>query len=44
MANVFLSLMQSIGHDDMKGFGDATGEFPLHFPRGATAVSAAAGV
>jgi hypothetical protein len=35
MANVFVSLMQRIGHDDMTGFGDSTGEFPLTLPRGA---------
>jgi hypothetical protein len=34
MANVFVSLMQAIGHDDFKSFGDSTGEFPLTFPRG----------
>jgi hypothetical protein len=34
MANVFVSLMQAIGHDDIKSFGDSTGEFPLTFPRG----------
>ena len=34
MANAFLSLMQGIGHDDMHGFGDSTGELPLTFPRG----------
>jgi hypothetical protein len=38
MANVFVSLMQAIGHDDMKVFGDSTGEFPLTFPRGVPAV------
>ena len=38
MANVFVSLMQALGHDDMQHFGDSTGEFPLSFPRG-TAVS-----
>lgn len=40
MANVFVSLMQRIGHDDMHQFGDSTGEFPLSFPK-ATAVSEA---
>ena len=40
MANVFVSLMQRIGHDDFGRFGDSTGEFPLYFPRG-SAVSEA---
>ena len=39
MANVFVSLMQSIGHDTMQQFGDSTGEFPLSFPRGPKAGS-----
>ena len=34
MANVFVSLMQRLGHDDMRAFGDSTGEFPLSFPVG----------
>ncbi len=34
MANVFVSLMQRLGHDDMRAFGDSTGEFPLSFPAG----------
>jgi hypothetical protein len=34
MANVFVSLMQGIGHDDMSDFGDSTGEFPLTSPTG----------
>jgi hypothetical protein len=34
MANVFVSLMQALGHSDMAAFGDSTGEFPLTFPRG----------
>jgi hypothetical protein len=33
MANAFLSLMQSIGHDDLDRFGDSTSEFPLTFAR-----------
>ena len=35
MANVFVSLMQSIGHDNLERFGDSTGAFPLTFPKGA---------
>ena len=31
MANVFVSLMQKIGHEEMTTFGDATGEFSLEF-------------
>ena len=40
MANVFVSLMQRIGHDDFGKFGDSTGEFPLTFPRGTDASGA----
>ena len=29
MANVLLSLMRKIGHEDLTAFGDSTGEFPL---------------
>jgi hypothetical protein len=29
MANVFVSLMQKIGHEEMTTFGDSTGVFPL---------------
>ena len=36
MANVFLSLMHRIGHDDMEWFGDSTDEFSLSFSGGAT--------
>ena len=36
MANVFVSLMQALGHDDFHGFGDSTGAFPLSFPREAS--------
>ena len=39
MADVFVSLMHKIGHDDMSGFGDSTGEFPLSFPKGHSATS-----
>jgi hypothetical protein len=34
MANVFVSLMQGMGHD-IHRFGDSTGAFPLTFPKGA---------
>jgi hypothetical protein len=37
MANAFVSLLQGIGHDDVYGFGDSTGSFPLSFPRGTAA-------
>lgn len=36
MANVFVSLMRKIGHDEMERFGDSTGAFPLDFPRTST--------
>jgi len=39
MANVFVSLMQAIGHDDVQQFGDSTGAFPLSFPKGPAAQS-----
>jgi hypothetical protein len=29
MANVMLSLMHKLGIDDMKSFGDSTGEFTV---------------
>jgi hypothetical protein len=29
MANAMLSMMHTLGHDDMDSFGDSTGEFPL---------------
>ena len=34
MANVFVSLMQGLGHDEMESFGDNTGAFDLSFPGG----------
>ncbi len=34
MANVFVSLMQGIGHDDIQSFGDSTDTFDLNVPRG----------
>jgi hypothetical protein len=38
MANAFVSLMQRIGHEDLRDFGDSTGEFSLSAPsRGAAA-------
>ena len=36
MSNVFVSLLQKLGHDDVTSFGDSTGEFALSFPRGVT--------
>src|SRR5262245_20040592 len=39
-ANVFLSLMHKLGHDDLASYGDSTGEFSLSFPRGPTAAAA----
>jgi len=36
MANVMLTLLRNLGLDDMKSFGDSTGEFLLSMPRGAT--------
>ena len=36
MANVFVSLMQGLGHDEMESFGDSTGGFDLSFPGGLT--------
>ena len=35
MANVMLTLLRNLGLDDMKSFGDSTGEFLLSMPRGA---------
>jgi hypothetical protein len=32
MANVMLSMLHGLGHDDMTRFGDSTGEFPLSMP------------
>ena len=28
-ANVMLSLLHALGHEDMESFGDSTGAFPL---------------
>ena len=32
MANVFTTLLHRLGHDDLEGFGDSTGEFSLAAP------------
>jgi hypothetical protein len=40
MANVFVSLMQGIGHDGFERFGDSTAAFPLTLPRGGSAAEA----
>jgi hypothetical protein len=40
MSNVFVSLMQGIGHDGFERFGDSTGAFPLYVPRGSSAAEA----
>ena len=40
MADVFVSLMQGIGHDDVSQLGDSTGEFSLTSPRGVTSQEA----
>jgi hypothetical protein len=37
MANVMLTLMHQLGLDDMKSFGDSTGEFSLSAPASTTA-------
>ena len=37
LANVMLSLLHELGLDDMEGFGDSTGAFPLDPPLSATA-------
>ena len=41
MANVFVTLMQGIGHD-MDSFGDSTGALPLTFPSGPVSEAGAA--
>jgi len=43
MANVFVSLMQRIGHDDFSRFGDSTGGFAPTSPGGPPAFSQGAG-
>ena len=40
MANAFLSLLHEFGVNDVKSFGDSTGEFVLHAPRGAAPAAA----
>ena len=35
MANVFLSLLRGLGHEDLQSFGDSSGAFPLTAPSGA---------
>jgi hypothetical protein len=37
MANVFVDLMQRLGHD-LESFGDSTGAFPLSYPKGPAAI------
>ena len=39
MANVFVTLLQGLGHD-VRSFGDSTGRLPLTSPPGSTAVDA----
>jgi hypothetical protein len=39
MADVLVSLMQGIGHDDFAQLGDSVSEFPLTFPKGPTAAA-----
>ena len=38
MANVFLTLMHRLGHEEIESFGDSTGSFDLSFPRGGVSV------
>ena len=40
MSNVFVSLMQKLGHDDFTQFGDSTGVFHLSYPRGGSSAEA----
>lgn len=39
MANVFLSVLHGIGHQDLKHFGDSTSKFPLSVPEKVTQAS-----
>jgi hypothetical protein len=43
MANVFVSLMQRLGHEELHDFGDSTGAFPLSPPSAAAASSQGGG-
>ena len=43
MANVMLSLLHSLGHDDATSFGDSTGEFRLSPPAVAVEASSPSG-
>ena len=43
MANAFVSLMQRIGHEDLREFGDSTGEFSLTAPSRAASSSQGGG-
>lgn len=43
MANVFVSLMQRIGHEDFDRFGDSTGEFSLSYSGRPSTVSQRSG-
>ena len=36
MANAMLSMLHTLGHDDMDSFGDSTGELPLTMPTSAS--------
>ena len=36
MANAMLSMLHTLGHDDMESFGDSTGELPLTMPTSAS--------
>ena len=38
-ANVFLTLLQGIGHQDLEHFGDSTFKLPLSVPVRATSAS-----
>ena len=42
MANAMLSAMHMLGFDDLEGFGDSTGAFPLTYPAPATVTTQSA--